>query len=358
MQNFYSQLLLTIQKNYLGKENGKDLAEQLADPNINWRNLWETASKHKLQLVLQKVLKDYPVPIHPVMKRFRMNVSKRSLLKAKEIQRVLQAFEEKNIRITPYKGMAFAHCFYGGITMRNSVDMDVAIDLKDIPNSFAIMRSLGYVEYSKEKNGSQSNEKELHKSRAYYIDYSWVLYKGEQIKFNVELHYQPSHPVLHVPLYFSEIPDSAFTTFKIAGGTINSFTKPYLGLFTLIHHGLIDCWGQYRHIVDLAMMVKNLNKEDYQSFKNLLGKHQIQQSYYVGLYILENLLEMPIEDPDYQAARYQKIGDQLIDALQTDSLAGKWSENPKKLLYHLRLRDTFYQQLATGKNLLMFKLRF
>lgn len=328
----------------------------------NWQNIWEVARQHKLQIVLHQVLNKHAafknMSAFSKLQKYRLQQLQRNLLKLKELQKTIRAFEQAGITVTPYKGLPFAQYFYQDISMRSSIDIDLAISLVDIPASFAIMKSLGYIEYSKEKNGASSNQKELHKSRAYHIDYSWLLYDGEKVKMNIELHWQPSHPVLYLPLEFGNLPTSARTSIQISNQEVTTFTKPYLALFTLIHHGLIDCWGQYRHLVDLGVILNGLQADEYLAWKALLKKHQLVQTFYVGLYLLEQLFDYKVMDADYHAKKQKKIGTQLIKSLQNNSLVGKWSDNPRKLIYHLKMRDTLYQQLMTGKNLLLFKLTF
>ncbi len=355
--NIYPLLENAI-KTYLGVGNAEGLVpEKFIE---NWREIWLRTCQHKLQMVLHKVLQDEPLlldaPILAQLKQYRLKSLQRSLLKLKALQEVVAAFASANIVVIPYKGLAFAECFYGDISMRSSVDIDLAIALSDIPASFVVMEALGYVENTKEKNGKGSNRKVLHKSRAYHIDYSWILYGKGSIEVNVELHWQPSHPVLHLPLTFADIPKSARTTLQISGTSIPTFTKPYLAVFTLVHHGLIDCWGQYRHLLDLAMMIKNLSSEEFLVFKKLLEKYKLLDVYYTGLYLLQQLFNYPITDAKYIRGRYQKLGAKLMKDIRMNNLSGKWSENPDKLLYHLQMRDTLYQKLATGMNLIRFKI--
>jgi len=348
-------------KVYLGTKELDTFRVDVRKETIDWSAIIQITYKHKLQPILHKVLKEVEeeaIPIIPQLRRYRMLQMRRSLFKLKELQRTTAAFDAAGIRITPYKGMAFAQCFYGDITLRASVDIDMAIALSDIPASFAIMRALGYVEYSKEKVGASSETEVLENARAYHIDYPWVLYEGAKIICNIEFHWQPSHPVLQVPLTFVDLPADAYTNIQIGGQGISTFTKPYLALFTLIHHGLIDTWGQYRHLLDFAMIMKCLTKKESISFKKLLEKYQLQQCFYMGLYLLEQLFELPVSTIGYQAKNHRKLGTQLMAALHDDRLAGKWSENPRKLLYHLRMRDTLGQRVRTVGSLIWFKIRF
>jgi len=355
---------------YLQTQDKATFSRLLKSSEIDWAELWKAIRIHKLQPIFHKILQEHqqlqvaelskerPIPIFPQLKRYRMQQLRRSLFKLKELQRTIAAFETAGIRITPYKGMAFAQCFYGDISLRSSVDIDMAIAVSDIPASFAIMRSLGYEEYSKEKTGETSEKKKLAATRAYHIDYSWVLYQGKRIVCNIEFHWQPAHPVLQVPLTFEQLSEDAYTTICIGGPSISTFTKPYLALFTLIHHGLIDTWGQYRHLLDFAKILQGLTREEYQKLQTMLEKYQLQQCFYTGVYLVTRLFNLPFANTGYQANKHRKIGDHLLTALHTNSLAGKWSDNPRKLLYHLRMRDTLGQQVRTSGSLMWFKIRF
>jgi len=84
----------------------------------------------------------------------------------------------------------------------------------------------------------------------------------------------------------------------------------------------------------------------------------LQQCFYTGLYIVEQLYGVSVPGENYPKGKYQKIGNQLIEGLRTDSLAGNWSENKHKLLYHFRMRDTWYEKLRLVISLVWFKVRF
>lgn len=349
-----------IIKAFLFPKLEENYLKEVQRNTIDWQALLGTLSKHKLLLPAFQVANahDKKLPIFPALHRYQRQQVRYSLFKLKELKRTISAFDAKGILISTYKGLAFAQAFYHGFSNRASVDVDMAIAEADIPASITLMQELGYQEYTKAKNQKTTDPNMLSRSRAHQIDYSWVLYQGEQIMCNIELHWQPAHPVLKVPLRFDQLPTNAYTSISVSGVSIATFTKPYLAIFTIIHHGLIDTWGQYRHLLDLAMILRGLSPKEYKEVQSLLQQYKLTQTFYVGLFLLDQIVDFSVADENYQASKHQQVGQRLLKELRNNTLAGKWSDNPKKLLYHLQLRDTWREQLVTGGNLIWFKMRF
>lgn len=328
----------------------------------DWESALQMLILHQLVPVSVAVLSRHTetkkIPIYNQLKGIKSDQARNCLFRLSEMNKIIHSFAAEGIPLTPYKGMAFAQNFYGNIASRISYDSDLAISEKDIDRSIVLMKKLGYqLEKEKEKKGLNRFIK-LSNSRSHYIDYSWVLIKNKNLRSNIEFHWQPVHPVLQLPLSFDKLPKNIFTTINIVKQKINTFNKPYLALFTLIHHGLIDTWGKYRHLLDLAMLLKTFTKEEQTTFHQLINQYHLNKTYSIGLYILHQIFDYPHIDPIYMPPPKSKLGEQLIKAIRNNQLAGNWSDNPQKLYFNIRMRDRFQEQLQVIGSLVSFKLRY
>ncbi len=239
-----------------------------------------------------------------------------------------------------YKGRAFSDEFYPSNSLRNSVDIDLGIELKNIPQASAILYGLGYEAYKHTPNYDS-----LSQSRAYYIDFSYV--KRDQdgkIMYNIELHWQAAHKVLEVPFVFEEV-HTLGSPKMLEGLEVFTFPKIELAVLLVIHHGIVDVWGQLRHLVDLHYVVDNLNEQEMNEFTNRLKTLNLFRSFKAGLGQLKILYN---EDKP----------DRLWQLILSGNMSKNWSEFPLKLWWHLKMRDSLGDKLKVLYSLAKFRLKF
>ena len=148
------------------------------------------------------------------------------------------------------------------------------------------MLSLGYEEFK-----SNINHDAIEQSRAYYLDYPFVKRnENGQIVFNVEFHWTPSHQILNIPIEFSEF-DKQTEDVEFGDHKIKTFNKVHQALFAVIHHGNVDCWGKLKHLLDLALILKTLNKDEKIELEKLCKKYRIHKSFESGKGLLGSILD-------------------------------------------------------------------
>jgi len=259
----------------------------------------------------------------------------RSQYQLSETQRVATAFAKHKIPLIAYKGMPFARQFYQTIKLRNSVDVDFAISKQHLSKIGEIMISLGY----REAKGI-NNYQNLQKTRGYYIDYSWLLYNENNKPIcNVEFHWRVTATALYVPLLFDDVFDKQ-AIIEIQNQAVRTFQPVYQALLILIHHSIVDGWGKLRHLIDLTQIDKTLNAQEWENLIQLTVKYKVYNAFMVGCHICSKLFNYEFRN-QVNTKQVEQLGFKMIAKIKEDKLSRKWSQQPVKLVYYLKMRDNW-----------------
>ena len=323
---------------------------------VNMLNLLTSIKKQKLIPIALGVFKQvklgehYPSFMNRIIQQaMRQNKHRARLLK--EQQRLTQCFKDAKIKSIPYKGPGFVSQFYVEHQRRFWVDIDIAIAREDIPKAAQLLFDLGYVEH---KNKTDFDN--IHKSRGYEIDFSFILKENNRIISNVELHWQPSHNVLYFPMSFEDILSKTVVV-SYADYSFDTFEKEYHALIILVHHGLVDCWGKLRHLIDLYYITQAFSAQEAQSFSGLLSKYGLRKTYSIGQALINELLYGPKSEFETKYLSEKSL-DSFFNKIMQNALNGNWSENPSKLKLHLSMRDTFKDKMKVTFSIIRYYLKF
>jgi len=137
-----SRLLITCARVTLRPEDVATICG-LCKSALNWEALLESADHHGISPLLYWHLREQisqttpPVPMQLLKARFENNAH-RNLFLTGELLKVLNAFEEANIRVLAYKGPVQAALLYGNVALREMSDLDLLIE----PTTFLAARKL------------------------------------------------------------------------------------------------------------------------------------------------------------------------------------------------------------------------
>lgn len=322
----------------------------------NWSEFFNLIRTHKLDAIVFYAFRQIQMgqrrpKVMEQLVKLRKIRSRRKLNLFGEHVRVIQAFAEAKIKIVSYKGQAFTSQFYPHQRLRDSVDIDLAIHEKDIIASSKLMRSMGYVLHKDQS----ADEENILKSRSYYIDFSWVKHDDNgNILYNTEIHWQPSHSVLWVPLKFEDIIDQTVTV-PVFNKEITTFPTDIQIVIVITHHGLVDGWGKLRHLVDLAQLLRRLTPQEIIDIQPILKRYKVYHTFLLGHELIQRIFNIPAY-PDIPAYR-SKIVDQMAQAIMVNELVGKWSDHKIKLYYYLKMRDNWRDRLVSLAKFGQFLLR-
>ncbi len=113
-----------------------------------WDLLLRHAEQHGLTFLLYKCLSaNEATPAETrqfLAASYQQNVRK-TLVLAREFFRILDALQQSNIDVLPYKGITLAETLYGDMAARPAGDIDLLIRATDFPKTKETFRQLGYV---------------------------------------------------------------------------------------------------------------------------------------------------------------------------------------------------------------------
>ena len=133
--------------------------------DLNWSRLFELGERHGVLPLLHQSLAPVRSHVPPVqsaaLERAQLANLHKALFLCRELIRVVETMEERNIQVLPYKGVALAESLYGDIALRQSGDIDLLILPQDLPRVREAALQLGYVAHAKL---SEAEEREFLKS--------------------------------------------------------------------------------------------------------------------------------------------------------------------------------------------------
>jgi len=244
---------------------------------------------HRIRPVVYRVLLNTNVTeqFKTVLKNELHSITLQNFEIAKETERIVQKLAIAGIRAIPYKGVAYSKQFYGDISMRESSDIDLAIDASDL---LAIKPLLEEDEYAI----TAGMDNPVNASADYYTENKDLcFYKITPThRFHVELHWMITHPRYQAPINLNKINIAETVESELAGTSLRFLEPTEHCRATLLHHFLHDGMEYLKLLVDIAQAhsvigaIGNDNKKNNtnESSITLLNKKiaTLEQHYHIA----------------------------------------------------------------------------
>ena len=204
---------------------------------------------HRIRPVVYRVLLNANVSIEfkTAIKNELHSITLQNFEIAKETERIVKKLTTVGITAIPYKGVAYSKQFYGDISMRESTDIDLAIDASDLLAIKPQFEEDGYAI-------APGMENPVKASTTYYTENKDLCFDKvtSNHQFHVELHWMVTHPRYQAPTNLNKI-NIAETVESELGGTSLRFLEPTEHLrATLLHHLLHDGMEYLKLLVDIT----------------------------------------------------------------------------------------------------------
>jgi|GEM_PF-421778 len=204
---------------------------------------------HRIRPVVYRVLLNANVTeqFKTALKNELHSITLQNFEIAKETERIVQKLAIAGITAIPYKGVAYSKQFYGDISMRESSDIDLAIDASDLLAIKPLLEEDGYAI-------AAGMENPVNASADYYTENKDLCFDKitPQHRFHVELHWMTTHPRYQASINLNKI-NIAKTVESELGGTSLRFLEPTEHCrATLLHHFLYDGMEYLKLLVDIA----------------------------------------------------------------------------------------------------------
>jgi hypothetical protein len=276
----------------------------LVQPGLDWDYLLQAASRHAVAPLLYRNLKGVasaPVP-GDIGKRLeeqcRANTAW-NLLLTSELTKILALLEAQGIAAVPFKGPALAAFVYGGISLRQFVDLDLFLRREDLPLAKRLLVPRGY---EPEISLSESREQAYLKSQYHSI----MVNRATGVQ--VELHWEFTPRYLHFPLGSTGLWDRLERR-SLAGREVLDFSPEDL-LLILCVHGAEHCWERLGWICDVAELIAH-REISWSKVFGLAKKLGCELMLSLGVFLAADLLGASL--PDDLLQRLQK--DRVVKSL-------------------------------------------
>ena len=237
---------------------------------------------HRIRPVVYRMLLSTTIPeeFKISLKNELHSITLQNFEIAKETERIVKKLATVGITAIPYKGVAFSKQFYGDISMRESTDIDLAIDASDLLAIKPQFEEDGYA-----IAGGMENP--VNASTTYYTENKDLCFDKvtSNHQFHVELHWMVTHPRYQAPTNLNKI-NIAETVESELGGSSLRFLEPTEHLrATLLHHLLHDGMEYLKLLVDITQAQAAIRRspQEAEKFNNQDVKiTELEQHYHVA----------------------------------------------------------------------------
>ena len=204
---------------------------------------------HRIRPVVYQVLLNANISAEfkTALKNELQSITLKNFELAKETERIVKKFEAANIVAIPYKGVAFSKQFYGDISMRESSDIDLAIDPTSLLAIKPLLEDDGY-------SIAAGMEEPSKASANYYIENKDLCFDKTTTRerFHIELHWMITHPNYQAPVNLNKIDTAQLVESELAGTQFKFLEPAEHFRATLLHHLLHDGMEYMKLLIDIA----------------------------------------------------------------------------------------------------------
>lgn len=306
-------------------KNSEIRIKRLIKSEINWEQIVYIASSHGLKPLLYFNLKNYADQITfniSILKDFYLNNTHKNLFFLGEMMRILHVFEKNNITAIPYKGSIMAINGYGNLAFRQFGDIDLYINKKDINKIKEILKN---EDYRLKLDIIDSNEEYYLKSQRelkfikdnLIIETQWNVV-GISFSYPDGNYFPLDHDLKHL---------------IVNNNDIRTFSDEDLILILSLHVAG-HLWGRLSWLCDLAELIKNTEKINWQKVMDKAHFLAIDRILYLNLSLINKLFEVELPDE----VRERIFEDPVIDNLEKDVLKNIFTPDKFSFLERISLR--------------------
>lgn len=228
---------------------GADRLRALVRAGPDWDAVLRTARRHEVFPLLGHSLKALgagavPAPVLHRLQEWSYATAARNLFLSTELVRLLDGLRAQGVLGVPFKGPVLAAAAYGSPALRSFADLDVLVDVRDVPRARALLEREGY-----RPRLPAAGLRRL----AYLQSECSCDYLREDGRVTVELHWGLMPRYFGFPLRLADVRDR-LTSVSLGPTAVPSLGAEDLLLFLCLH-GTKHRWASLKWICDVAELV-------------------------------------------------------------------------------------------------------
>ena len=295
---------------------------------IDWAYLLRVAVRHGMRPLLYWHLNaTYPEAVpRTVLKQFQdhfhLNLQ-RNLLRTAKLFGLLNMFKAHGIVAIPYKGPALASSVYGDLAFREFSDLDLLLDMQDVPMARKLLISQGY---RPQLNLNSVQQTAFLQSQCEY------LFERAEDRLFLELHWQITPHHFSFPLDLKDLWERLVPV-SVAGREVLTLSPEDL-LLVLSVHGTKQLWERLGWICDVAELIRLHQGMKWtwvmERADHLGGRRML----FLSLFLARNLLGTTLPDEVVERVEADRVVKRLARRIG-QRLFQDIRDSPGPLAYHL-----------------------
>jgi hypothetical protein len=315
--------------------------QALVRAGLDWDWVLQHARAHRILPLVYANLRKLPKGdvLARVMAQIHLEsqeIARRNLVRTRELIKILQAFEARQIPVVPFKGPILATMVYNHLSLRSFVDLDVLVHPHTYLQARDILYSLGF--QNRYMPGSQEE------TACVKLYPEMVFSRQDTI---VDLHWSLTPPLL-LPSEYDRAIFKNLSSVTIAGTIVHSLSPEDLLLF-LCFHGTKPGhhWRRISWICDVAELLRAFPNLDWETVLHEAERLGLQRSLCLGLYLARDWLDASLPETFERVIQSDKslpyLAQQVAGWLFDPSVEA--SNNFICLRFYLRARERWRDRL-------------
>jgi Uncharacterised nucleotidyltransferase len=322
----------------------------LANKEIDWKYLIETARSHKLQYLLYRSLKDTCPESAPSedLKKLELDYAtnaKDSLLIFGKLLSILKLLRNNNISALPFKGPVLAAMAYGDYALRQFGDLDILIDRENVLRAIKIFGDHGF------KPELDLNQKQF---VAYAAKKNSIALISSISGLNVDLHWEMSGSYTFYPFLLNSM-ESHLVHESIAGKYVRQPCKEDMVVYLCLN-GTKDCWEDMESLSSLAGLIQSTRELDWKRIETLAKRMRCERILHLGLFLVCDFFDVELTEDVMKRVKNNPelpgLASTVYNTLfKENNGSSEFEINSKFSMFHFKVRDRWSEKLRYGKHL-------
>ena len=328
-----------------GCEGDISAAREIAErESPDWDVLADSTSFHRIgpqMLSLPGMLPGglVPSPIRNKLKDAVQDNLVRQLRYVSEFFNVSRWLAEEGIDVIPFKGFWLGESAYGDIGARESSDIDLFIDLKNLEAVKRIMVSKGYEGHE----GLDSlTDEHVRKEMA---EYNFARYENGVRVAHIEFHWRSAMTFYGMDISLDDLRPQIVPG-VLQGRGIQVFSPAANLLLAVMHHGGKECYWQLRQVLDIAHILRRNPGLDAEWLLGQAERFHVTTLLLLGVRLAHEITGVEVPPAFSGAVEDRRIGriarDRINLMAQPVEKLKDYKERLASWIFKIRSRDGLY----------------
>lgn len=278
---------------------------------IDWALLEKMIRVHQLHPFIYNIVSKHSIQVDSTfyerLKNNATRIAAGNLARFSELLRLHSLLNTNNIPNIPYKGVLLSEALFNDFISRETSDIDFMIKPGNFGQVYELMMQQGY---KAQYYYDPAYEKLFLKSDCEML---FVKETGNT-QLKVEMHWAVTHDMMAVNMPVEELFNKSVSK-NTLGAAIQVMDVQSQLMVLLVHHGVNDIWRILRHIVDIALYVRQFSNEiDWEALNKQTRESGIYNTTQTGFFLCKEICGITI--PQQLAVNEEQVHKVLHNMLR------------------------------------------